>query len=142
MFAKFLTSVVACIGLMSTPNAVSAGGNPADYPAELVRGRKLAQKLSKADDLTTAKKFDLAEETYKEVLKLDSENVPALTGLAWLYNHQGNFNEAIDRATDALAIDRTNSSAWREYGYGLWKKGKKVQAVKALSKAIDNKKRN
>ncbi|MDB5307936.1 MAG: Tetratricopeptide repeat [Gemmataceae bacterium] len=138
MFSKFLMSVVACPGLLfATPSLVRA-----DDDADSVRVQTIARALKDADRHAAAERLVQAEKSYKKVLALDPKNVPALAGLAWVYNHRGDYDAAVDAADDALEIDPTNSPVWRESGYGLWKKGKKWHAVLALRKAIEHDTRN
>lgn len=100
MFSKSLMStvVIACLQF-TTPGLVRA-----DDSADSSRTQKVAQALKDADRHIQADRFVEAEKAYKKVLALDSKNVAALAGLAWVFNHRGDWDEAIDAASDAVEI--------------------------------------
>lgn len=65
-------------------------------------GDALAQKLRDTSD----QRYDLhAEAVYRQALKLDSKSVDALTGMAWVTGGRHEFDQSIEWANKAIAIE-------------------------------------
>ena len=65
-------------------------------------GDALAQKLRDTND---PRYYAHAEAVYRQALKLDSKNVEALTGMAWVTGGRHEFDQSIAWADKAIAIE-------------------------------------
>lgn len=56
--------------------------------------------------------FDHAEAVYREALRLDPQNVPAMTGMAWVTGGRHDFDRSMQWANQALATDPNCPAAY------------------------------
>ncbi len=75
---------------------------PAEAAMWVNLGDALAQKLR---DTTDQLYYLYAEAVYKQALKLDSKSVDALTGMAWVTGGRHEFDQSIEWANKAIAIE-------------------------------------
>jgi S1-C subfamily serine protease len=115
--------------------APPAGDEDEDAPAP--KGKAAVKGLmAKAARLVQAKEFDEALAVYAQVLRLDPENVEALTARAWLFNDQGKHDAAARECAKALQVDDQCAPAYRERGYARLQKKQYESAVQDLTRAI------
>ncbi|MEN8155703.1 MAG: tetratricopeptide repeat protein [Bacteroidota bacterium] len=80
--------------------------------------------------------IDQAEKYYRQGVDLDPDNPNRLNGLAWcLIDNDININEGVEIAKRAIEISPESSMVLDTYGWGLYKQGKPVEALKMLNKA-------
>lgn len=97
---------------------------------------RLAQLyLRMARAAKASKDYQKAQGYYLRVIRLDEENEPAWTELAWVCNELKDYDKAGAAALAVLLINDKNADAWREMGYALLKKGDYKRAIEALTVA-------
>ncbi len=78
-----------------------------------------------------------AEQASAKALQLDSNNVLAVAFRAEIYMRQLRYNEALDFAERAVAMDPTSFDAFRVYGFVLESQGGRYdEAIEAYKKAV------
>lgn len=113
------------------------GGDDEDDPPAASPGKgDVKSLLAKAVRLMKAQQLDEALEVLAKVLRLDPENVEALTKRAWIFNEQGNYGAAAREAGKAIQIDPESTDGYRERGFARLKKKQYEEAVKDLTRAI------
>lgn len=79
-----------------------------------------------------------AEQASAKALQLDSNNVLAVAFRAEIYMRQLRYNEALDFAERAVAMDPTSFDAYRVYGFVLESQGDRYdEAIEAYKKAAE-----
>jgi len=79
-----------------------------------------------------------AEQASAKALQLDSNNVLAVAFRAEIYMRQLRYNEALDFAERAVAMDNTSFDAYRVYGFVLESQGFRYdEAIEAYKKAAE-----
>lgn len=79
-----------------------------------------------------------AEQASAKALQLDSNNVLAVAFRAEIYMRQLRYNEALDFAERAVAMDNTSFDAYRVYGFVLESQGGRYdEAIEAYKKAAE-----
>ena len=79
-----------------------------------------------------------AEQASAKALQLDSENVLAVAFRAEIYMRQLRYNEALDFAERAVAMDNTSFDAYRVYGFVLESQGGRyADAIEAYKRAAE-----
>ncbi len=71
--------------------------------------------MQKARETMDVEYYSRAEAAFKKALELDAKNVDALNGMAWVAGSRHEFEQSIDWAKKAIALDPKNHTA-----YGLW----------------------
>ena len=126
--------------------SVSASGKAIASATEKVRktpensaawsnlGEALGQELRNS---ANQKYYDFAESAFRYALRLNSKNVDALSGMAWVSGGRHVFKESIDWANQALAIDPSNSAAEGIIGDAELELGNYDQALNHYQKMMD-----
>lgn len=83
------------------------------------------------------KNFTLAEEKYKEILKIDDKNVMTLGNLGVIQLEQGRMEEAEATLTKAQSIDPDDSFVIAKLGILRFRQAKYDDALNLLSRAAD-----
>jgi tetratricopeptide (TPR) repeat protein len=79
-----------------------------------------------------------AEQASAKALQLDSENVLAVAFRAEIYMRQLRYNEALDFAERAVAMDNSSFDTYRVYGFVLESQGGRYdEAIEAYKKATE-----
>lgn len=78
-----------------------------------------------------------AKSLYQEAIKLDTRDINAMIGLAWVYNSEHNFHEGIRWAKRALEIESSLPSAYALIGDAELEYGNYDQALAEYQKALD-----
>jgi tetratricopeptide (TPR) repeat protein len=95
-----------------------------------------AAMVSQAQTYFAAQQFDKAEATYREVLKLDDKNVPALANLASIQLEEKHFDDADATLKEALAVAPDDPHTLYVLGLLRFRQEKYDQAVDALSLSV------
>lgn len=128
-----ITLAAACV-------AVLAGAAVADERKP--DGKQLQALFDKYSGLRDAKKYDEAKAVLDEVAKIAPANPYPGSETAWMHNERKEYAEAVKAAEKSIALSAGHSDGYRELGYALLKLGKKTEAVKALSTAIEKNLKN
>ena len=87
---------------------------------------------------TGANLFDEAEIYLRQALKLDPRNPEIMNDLAWfLIDNDINIDEGVDLIEKSLDLDPDNYNYLDTQGWGLYKQGKYVEALKILEDSWD-----
>jgi tetratricopeptide (TPR) repeat protein len=81
--------------------------------------------------------FDAAELAYTEALRLSRENVPALAGMAWVTGGRHQFDQSIEWASKALAVDPNCTDAYGILGDAALELGDYEMAFENYQKMAD-----
>lgn len=68
--------------------------------------------MQKARETADAAYYTRAEAAYRQALALEPKNVAALLGMAWVNGGRHEFEQSIDWANKALALDPNNNAAY------------------------------
>jgi len=97
-------------------------------------GDTLAQKLR---DTADQNYYHLAEIAYQRALSLEPRSVDALTGMAWVTGGRHTFDQSIDWANKALAVDPKGVAAHGIIGDAALELGNYDQAYDEYQKMMD-----
>ncbi|BCU76415.1 hypothetical protein llg_11300 [Luteolibacter sp. LG18] len=97
-------------------------------------GDTLAQKLRDTADQSF---YDLAEITYQHALGIDPKSVDAMTGMAWVTGGRHTFDQSIEWANKALAVDPNGIAAHGIIGDAALELGNYDQAYQEYQKMMD-----
>ena len=121
--------------LPETP-APTAKGSVRDLPPAA------ANLVIEARRLFAAGQYDKAEENYQEVLRQQSNNVPALANLAAIEMERGRFDAADTNLQQALSLQPDNPYSLTVLGQLKFRQAKYDDALDALSRAAKLEPRN
>jgi Flp pilus assembly protein TadD len=93
--------------------------------------------LNEAQRAFVAGRFEEAEAKYREVLKMDENNVHSLANMGLIQLEMGRLNDAEATLKKALALDPDNGFALSNLGILRFKQDKIDEAVDALSRAAE-----
>jgi Flp pilus assembly protein TadD len=114
--------------------AVVADAKPAKRSArELPAGASII--IADAERAFAAKRFQEAEEKYKEVLKMDEDNAVSLCNLAAIQLQEQKFEQAEANLKKALSIQSEDGYALSLMGMMRFQQGKYDEALDALSRS-------
>ena len=104
---QILSEVPSVTTNAPTDQAIAAsvkkvGSRPKEAATWVNLGDALAQKLR---DTSDQRYYLHAEAVYRQALKLDSKSVDALTGMAWVTGGRHKFDQSIEWANKAIAIE-------------------------------------
>jgi tetratricopeptide (TPR) repeat protein len=97
-------------------------------------GEALMQKSRDTMDLTY---YSRAEVAFREALALDSANVFALNGLAWVAGSRHDFAQSVEWANRTIAIDPMNHDAYGLLGDAALEMGNYEMAFQHYQKMMD-----
>ena len=98
---------------------------------------KLYATFVKGSVYERAKKYDLAEEAFKQVLSSDPQNAVALNYLGYMLADRGvRLDEALNYVKKAIELDPANGAYLDSLGWAYYKLGKYDLAEENLSKAV------
>ncbi len=89
-----------------------------------------------ADELSHHKKYEEAEKTYKKILRLQPENMEAMTGLVILYYSQNKTVEADAHLAKAIGSGLMTQRAYTDLAFSLLVLGKDLEAAKYYEKVV------
>jgi tetratricopeptide (TPR) repeat protein len=93
--------------------------------------------------LDKQKRFADAEAAFRQVLKLEPDNAPALNYIGYMLAERGErLNESVDLLRKALEIEPDNGSYLDSLGWAYYKSDKLPQALDNLQRAADQLKAN
>ena len=108
-----------------TPRAAAAWVNLGDALAQVLR------------ESANLKYYDLAEMAYRHTLQLNSRSADAMTGMAWVTGGRHLFDQSIEWANRALAIDPGNIAAHGIIGDAALELGDYDKAFSEYQKMMD-----
>ena len=122
-----------------TDKALAKGISRATATPEKARGwidlgDLLAQKLRDTSDPIF---YEHAASAYSHALKIDAQNVNAMTGMAWVTGGRHLFDESVGWANKALAIDPEHIAATGIIGDAALELGDYEQAFDSYQKMMD-----
>lgn len=115
---------LACFTCLSACSLVSAQVLP---PTELIK---------KGDALWAIGQLDLAQETFKEAVKVDPKSVAAWMKLGGLQLSRQEFKLCIETYQHAIGLDANNTKAWLGLGFAYLHTGKDDLSMAAFNEAI------
>jgi tetratricopeptide (TPR) repeat protein len=93
--------------------------------------------MQKARDTADVSYYNRAEAHYKQALTLRSTNVGALTGLAWVSGVRHEFEQSMEWARQAVAIEPQNHAAYGLLGDAALEIGNYEEALGQYQKMLD-----
>lgn len=81
--------------------------------------------------------YDNAEKAFRQALALDTNNVEATVGLAWIYNSRHDFEQGVEWATKTLALDPRNQDAYALLGDAAVESGDYDLALEHCQQCLD-----
>jgi tetratricopeptide (TPR) repeat protein len=109
----------------------------AKFPDDTTIGFELGAVLDKQ------KKFAESEATFRQILRKDPDNAPALNYIGYMLAERGErLNESVDLLKKALAIEPDNGSYLDSLGWAYYKADKLPLALDNLQRAADQLKAN
>jgi len=125
-------------GLAQNATAPPAGNDPERLRAAVASSPNDPELHFRFGDVL-AKSGDLkgAESEYKESVKLQAKNPSALGALAYLYSTQKRYIEAEAALHSYIVLDPQNAKAHVQLGSVLFSSGKRDQAARELTAALD-----
>ena len=108
--------------------------NPNDAISQLNLGDALMQKARETADITY---YQLAEACYKQAIAVDPTRYDAFAGLAWVTSGRHEFEQSIQWANKALAINPLDEDAIGLIGDADVEMGKYDEAYKQYQKMLD-----
>ena len=93
--------------------------------------------LVDAENLVNEGKFTQAIQAYQEAVRADPTNPSVFISLARLNMYNGNYEEAVENAENALLLNSNNSTAHALRGWAFGFLGDYLQAEGALNTAIE-----
>jgi protein O-GlcNAc transferase len=96
----------------------------------------LTEVLHSAIEAHQAGNFQMAEDLYREVLRIEPDHFYALHYLGVLHCQRGNFDSAISYIKKALQSNSSDSHAYYNLGIALQSKGLQDEAIDAYEKAL------
>lgn len=96
----------------------------------------LAEVLHSAIEAHQAGDLQMAEDLYRDVLRIEPDHFYALHYLGVLYCQSGNFDSAINHIKKALQSNPSDSHAYYNLGIALQSKGLRDEAIGAYEKAL------
>jgi tetratricopeptide (TPR) repeat protein len=94
-------------------------------------------RMQKARETMDAAWYGRAQAAYEKALALDPENVAALTGLAWVAGCRHQFEQSVEWANKALAIDPVDPTAFGLLGDAAVERGNYEAAFNHYQKMLD-----
>lgn len=130
----FSSLLLICVGMVAfPPSSFAVSMESTDSSLELSPSQRKTQEgvaALKNQDYTTA------EAAFQESIKLDSQNVKALLGLAEVYWHQGKTKNAESYFQQAINGDPKNAVIQHIWGQYLYSQHRLPAAEKAFREAI------
>jgi tetratricopeptide (TPR) repeat protein len=108
--------------------------NLEDDAAWVNLGDALMQKARETADVGY---YSRAEAVYRKALSLNPENVSATVGVAWVYGSRHEFEQSIEWANKAIAMDAKNPGAYGLLGDAAVEMGDYEAAFEHYQKMID-----
>ncbi len=107
-------------------------------PGDAVRWVTLGDVLAQAQrDSADPRYYDLAEMTYLHALEIDPKSAAAMAGMAWVTGGRHTFDQSIQWAEKALALDAGNAAAVGIVGDAEVELGDYDQAFEHYQKMMD-----
>ena len=136
---QILAAIPAPAGVSETGKALVAAlakarKTPRAAVAWINLGDALAQVLRESANL---KYYDLAEMAYRHALQLNSRSADAMTGMAWVTGGRHWFDQSIEWASHALAMDAGNIAARGIIGDAALELGDYDKAFSEYQKMMD-----
>ena len=97
----------------------------------------ISKAIRSAFEHFQAGKLQQAENIYKEILKVEPNNVDALHFLGILHYQLGNYDSAINYFKEVLLLDPTNADAYYNLGIAFERKGQLDKAITCYQKTIE-----
>jgi tetratricopeptide (TPR) repeat protein len=93
--------------------------------------------MQKARETADASYYSRAGSVFQKALSLQPKNVDALTGIAWVYGARHEFEQSIEWANKAIAIDPQNQAAYGLLGDAAVEMGDYEAAFNHYQKMLD-----
>lgn len=93
--------------------------------------------MQKARETSDASYYGRAEPVFQKALSLQPKNVAALTGIAWVYGARHEFEQSLEWANQAIAIDPKNQAAYGLLGDAALEMGQYDKAFEHYQKMLD-----
>jgi tetratricopeptide (TPR) repeat protein len=93
--------------------------------------------MQKARETMDVDYYNRAEAAYQKALSLDSKNISALNGMAWVAGCRHEFEQSIEWAKKSIALDPKNQSAYGLLGDANVEMGDYEAAYKHYQKMLD-----
>ncbi len=134
-----LASIPAPGSVSATDKAIAkwmgkARANPADDKAWVSLGDALMQKPRETADYHY---YGYAELAYTRALAQNSRSADALTGMAWVTSDRHQFDQSMDWANKAIALEPRNNMAYGLIGDANMELGQYNEAFTAYQKMLD-----
>jgi len=84
---------------------------------------------------TGYQEYENAEQAFRQAVEIDDKNQVAFAGLAYVYYRMGRYQEAIQAADQALALDVGDANSWLIRGRALADRGDVGEAYISLVRA-------
>ncbi len=97
-------------------------------------GDALMQKVRETADI---RYYEYAENSYNKALALNASNSDAMTGLAWVHGGRHEFDQSIEWANKAIALDPKNNLAFGIIGDAEVERGEYEAAFDHYQKMLD-----
>lgn len=134
---KPAVQLAASSGDATAPSEVSPTTVPPTTPKKIVKEPPpgAGALAAAAQSAFLARRFDEAEDKYKEVLRQDEDNVFSLGNLAAIQIEMNKLDEAEKHLTKALSMDPTDEFCLYLMGRVKFQRGKMDEALDLLSQA-------
>ena len=93
--------------------------------------------MQKARETADASYYGRAEQAFERARTLDSADVAALVGLAWVQSARHEFEKSTESARKALPVDATNAASWGLLGDAALELGDYHLAAEHYQKMLD-----
>ena len=111
-----------------------SASEPGDAAAWVDLGDALIQKARETAD---ASQYGRAEEAYRKALSLDARSTAALAGMAWVAGSRHEFEQSVEWAKKAIALDPDNSTSHGLLGDAALELGDYTAAFRSYQRMLD-----
>ncbi len=125
-------------GTLTDKNIAKWAAKARQEPGNPVNWNSLAEALmQKARENADATYYTHAERAYRQALTLNPKSVDALNGMSWIESGRHEFEQSIDWANKALAVDPKSNDAYGLIGDAQVEIGDYDAAFTAYQKMLD-----